>query len=82
MYSDGGFFLSVLVANAGRTVAANSVGNITINYPIGDLIDPDQYSLDTSEQSFPTYRLEMIKLDYPRHQLFHLCSQSSSLRYQ
>ncbi len=69
MYSDGGFFLSVLVANAGRTVAANSVGNITINYPIGDLIDPDQYSLDASEQSLPTYRLENIKLDYPRHQL-------------
>ncbi len=69
LFSDGGFFLSVRVANTGRTVAPNSIGNVTIDYESSDLMDPDEYKLDKAEESLPTYRLENIKLDFPRHQL-------------
>ncbi|MCB0746076.1 MAG: hypothetical protein KDC90_01310 [Ignavibacteriae bacterium] len=67
--SDNGFFLSIQIANKGRTEASNSTGNITINCQKDDLMDPDMYVLDKFENALPTYRLENIKLDFPRHQL-------------
>lgn len=69
LVSDNGFFLSVSIANQGRTVASKCAGNVSINYAEADLMDPDQYMLDRFENSLPTYRIENIPLDFPRHQL-------------
>jgi hypothetical protein len=69
LYSDEGFFISIRIANRGRTAAANCLGNITINYDIKDLMIPEDYKLDKLEESLPKYSIENIRLEYPRHQL-------------
>ncbi|MDE5421578.1 hypothetical protein L3073_05125 [Ancylomarina sp. DW003] len=69
LYSDNGFFVSIKIANKGRTVATNCCGKITLNFNKEALMDPDSFKLDRFETSLPTYRLENIKLDHPRHQL-------------
>lgn len=69
LYSDDGFFISIRIANRGRTVASKCVGNITINYELKNLITPEDYRLDKFEEALPTYRLEDIRLEHPRHQL-------------
>lgn len=69
LYSDNGYFLSIKVANRGRTAASNCIGNITLKYILDDLISPNAFNLDKFEDSLPRYRLEDIELEYPRHQL-------------
>ncbi len=69
LVSENGFFISVKIANKGRTVASNSIGNLSIDYLDENLMSPEMYKLDQFETSLPTSRLEDIKLYFPRHQL-------------
>lgn len=69
LYSDEGFFISIGIANRGRTVANNCIGNITIDNSLENLLNPEKYSLDECEKSLPEYHFENIKMDFPRHQL-------------
>lgn len=69
LISDNGFFISIKIANKGRTAALKSIGNFSLENLGDNLIAPESLSLDEFERSLPTYRLEDIKLDFPRHQL-------------
>ncbi|MDL2312823.1 hypothetical protein LJC68_08105 [Bacteroidales bacterium OttesenSCG-928-B11] len=69
LFSDNGFFASILVANKGRTASIGTQGKITLNYNEERLMNPSEFKLDAFENSLPTYRIENIKMDYPRHQL-------------
>ena len=69
LFSDTGFFISVMIANKGRTASLNTQGKITLHYNSDRLMEPCEYKLDKYENSLPTYTLENVNIEHPRHQL-------------
>ncbi|MDH6310072.1 hypothetical protein M2451_002962 [Dysgonomonas sp. PFB1-18] len=69
LFSDNGFFASVIVANRGRTASINTQGKVTLFFDDKNLMEPSLFNFDAFETSLPTYRLENLKMDFPRHQL-------------
>lgn len=67
LYSSDGFFLSLIVANYGRTVATNCIGNLTLNNLKAEDIMDQKEAL--TEEALPKYSEEKIDLEFPRHQL-------------
>lgn len=67
LHSQDGFFLSLVVANYGRTVATNCIGNLSLtDFTREDVMD---YKEALTDEALPKYSEEKIDLEFPRHQL-------------
>lgn len=67
LFSNNGFFWSIIVANMGRTVATNCTGNITLfDIDEGDTMQEHE---GIKDESLPRYNEEKLDLDFPRSPL-------------